>query len=193
MALSEEESEQLIKTMTSLLRKKETRIFHDAFNIAVIQWIRGILPISGGVDKIKKGIISINPCHACTAAPVVQPLTSAVTMEEARRISEKAAISWSDWMSSYINNRWQGKESFILRRINNRCIFLKQVDDQYLCSIHTFKPDLCIEWQEGMHRHECRQGLKRRWDITIDTDGNLTGTADALQSFRSFLESLRDY
>jgi len=113
-----------------------------------------------------------------------------VTLEEAHLIVDTLGISWDEWMNGYINTRWPGTKTFILRRINNRCIFLKQQEEQLLCSIHSFKPSLCIEWKEGIHRKECRQGLKQRWGIIIDAAGNLNGTPQALQRYRSFLTSL---
>lgn len=113
-----------------------------------------------------------------------------VTLAEAHRITDKIGITWDEWMNSYINDRWPGTESFILRRHNGKCLFLKEEGEQSLCSIHSFKPSLCIEWSQGTHRKECQRGLQKRWGITIDSSGNLSGTPQSLQRYRNYVKSL---
>ena len=33
-----------------------------------------------------------------------------------------------------------------IRKIDGRCFFLKKKGDDYICSIHGFKPDVCRKW-----------------------------------------------
>jgi len=139
----------------------------------------------------KQMSLSLIPCLRCGTC--CSKFDVRVTGEEAEIICERIGITREEWINSYIDKRWPGTDSFILKRINKRCTFLKQNDDQNLCSIHSFKPGLCVEWEGGIHRAECRDGLQRRWGITVDHDGNLIGTLATLQRFRAFVESIQNH
>ncbi len=134
--------------------------------------------------------LSINamPCLRCGTCCSIFDVR--VSLEEAHRIVDTIGISWDEWLNSYIDKRWPGTESFILRRINGSCIFLKATGEHRICSIHTFKPSLCIEWKEGTQRAECRQGLQKRWGITVENAAEIDGTSESIEKFRDFLKRL---
>ncbi len=138
-------------------------------------------------DRNRLSIHSM-PCLRCGTC--CSKFDVRVSMDEAHRITDRIGITWDEWMNSYINDRWPGTESFILRRHNGKCIFLKEKGEQSLCSIHSFKPSLCIEWNQGPQHKECQQGLQKRWGIVVDNSGTLNGTQQALHCYRAFLKSL---
>lgn len=139
---------------------------------------------------IHKPEISEFPClHCGTCCSRYQPQ---ISLSEARTISIKLNISWESFISDYIDPRWPGTQSFLLRQINGACIFLKPTTDkkQHLCLIHDFKPACCLDWQPGINRSECLDGLKANWDITLDSRGRILGTPQKIQALNLFIMSL---
>jgi hypothetical protein len=73
----------------------------------------------------------------------------------------------------------------LIRHENGRCIFLQLSPDkqQLLCRIHSFKPSCCLEWKPSLRQPECQEGLKRRWNLTIDPSGKIGGPRANLEQF----------
>jgi hypothetical protein len=106
-------------------------------------------------------------------------------------IAGKLGIRWKDFIRDYTDPRWPGTESFLLRKNNGICLFLKASTDkkQNLCLIHGFKPSCCLEWESGLEQRECREGLKTAWDLTVDSSGQISGTPEKLAEFENFIKS----
>ncbi|MDD2471607.1 MAG: YkgJ family cysteine cluster protein [Dehalococcoidales bacterium] len=117
-----------------------------------------------------------------------------VTMAEAKRISEKLGMEWESFLEHYTDSRWPGERSLLLNHRNGACIFLKRASGEHvaICSIHGFKPDSCIQWTPGPFRRECRDGLKRLWNLGINQEGDIIGEPGNIDRFNNFVSSLDD-
>lgn len=115
-----------------------------------------------------------------------------VTLSEARRISEMLGVEWEEFIQRYADSRWPGEKSFLLRHKNGACVFLKRAfgEKVAMCSIHSFKPDSCIQWAAGLFRRECQAGLKRCWDLNVDEEGTIIGEPEKIERFNKFVSSL---
>ena len=115
-----------------------------------------------------------------------------LSLTEARRIAHELGMSWDDFASQYLDKRWPGTKSLLLRQSHGACPFLEQEEDSAIasCRIHAFRPSSCREWAPGVHRPECQQGLAQYWGLRVDAQGKLKGTALKQQRFQAFLESL---
>jgi hypothetical protein len=113
---------------------------------------------------------------------------------EARVIAGKLEIEWERFVNDYTDRRWPGTDSYLTKHNSNGCLFLEGpvAGKQYLCQIHAFKPKCCLDWQFGADKPECREGLKDRWNLTLDSAGSLSGPPQVLQEFKDFLKSLDD-
>jgi Fe-S-cluster containining protein len=129
-------------------------------------------------------------CICCgTCCSKYQPRLS---LAEAQLLTQKLGISWEQFLNSYADNRWPGTASYLLRHQNGACIFLgsSSVSKQRLCIIHAFKPDCCLEWQARQDKPECREGLQKNWQLTVDSTGRICGAQDKLEEFQRYLESV---
>lgn len=145
------------------------------------------------IDNIGKLKIATFPCLRCgTCCSKYQPRLS---RDEVYLISEKSGISFERFLAEYTDPRWPGTQSYLLRHVNNACIFLRYQAEvqQYLCSIHAFKPLCCQEWKAGLNQIECRECLKKRWGLTADTTGQVCGPLPAIESFKNYLHSLEPW
>lgn len=115
-----------------------------------------------------------------------------MSLAEAGRIADALGISWNVFHGKYLDHRWPGTESFLIRHRRGSCIFLKRGKNRKLssCLIHSFRPSSCREWLPGLHRSECQQGLTKYWGLRVGGNGELEGTKRRLQRFQALLESL---
>jgi len=137
--------------------------------------------------------IPLNKCICCgTCCIKFQPR---LELEEAKRISNELGLTLQEFLTRFTDPRWPGTQSYLVRHVNSSCIFLKPSEDnkQHLCSIHNIKPSCCIEWKAGMADHqECRQGLKRIWNLDLDADGKIKGSQDDISKLQFYLNSIKD-
>jgi Fe-S-cluster containining protein len=96
------------------------------------------------------------------------------------------------FVAEFTDTRWPGTQSFLIKHVNGSCIFLKSSDNpkQFICSIHEFKPNCCLDWKPGMDRNECKEGLLKQWSLKTDPAGGLRGTQESVQLFSQYLQSL---
>ncbi len=113
---------------------------------------------------------------------------------EARKLALNLGVGWEHFRAEYIDPRWPGSRSYLLRQINSACIFLRATGSNgpKLCSIHAFKPPCCTEWKSGIDRSECVEGLKKVWDLTIDSSGKLCGSEEKIRAFERFISVLNN-
>ena len=115
-----------------------------------------------------------------------------MNLEEAQRVANSAGIDWDIFLADYIDHRWPGKASFLLKHQDGACIFLSKDNGnkQNLCLIHSFKPTCCREWESSMLRSDCQEGLKLRWDLSVNSQSKITGTFKDLENFERFLATV---
>jgi Fe-S-cluster containining protein len=120
---------------------------------------------------------------------VFQPRLS---LDEAKAIAAKLNLGWEYFISEYTDPKWPGTQSFLIRKNQDACLFLKTdtVSKQSRCQIHTIKPACCREWKQGLNRPECQQGLKTRWGLVVDTDSQICGTTEQLAELEAYIDAL---
>jgi Fe-S-cluster containining protein len=114
-----------------------------------------------------------------------------IELPEAKNIAERLSLSLSEFLNLYTDSRWPGKDSFLIRHQNGKCIFLKSLKRNKVtrCIIHSFRPQDCQNWTPDIGKPECQQGLSK-WDLKINSTGELNGPIENLRQFFSFLKSL---
>jgi Fe-S-cluster containining protein len=115
-----------------------------------------------------------------------------MTEAEAKIIAENIGTTWESFIDNYLDARWPGIETVIIRQIASRCPFLDQPADSIfgLCRIHSIKPFCCRQWQASLDRKECRRGLSRYWGLSVDENGELNGSPEDILCFQTFIKSL---
>lgn len=113
-------------------------------------------------------------------------------LEEAHAIVAKLGLTWEKFINEYADTRWPGTRSVLLRHYLHGCLFLNQPEGSAigLCSIHEFKPQCCRDWQAKLYKKECRQGLAKYWNLSVDETNHIAGSPEALKVFQAFLDSL---
>lgn len=107
---------------------------------------------------------------------------------EAVSICDTLGLEWEEFHERYLDKRWPGSSSFLVRHNEHGCVFLKRSPGEKAatCFIHNFKPSACVEWQPGLFKKECRDGLKRAWKLEVGEGGTIKGKSEALKSFNEF-------
>jgi Fe-S-cluster containining protein len=144
---------------------------------------------NGKIEKRVKENLSF-PCFrcgiCCTGYQVYMNRT------EAESLAKNLGITMQAFIDNYIDPRWPGTESVVVRHVAGRCPFLDQPEGSIfgLCRIHTFKPFCCRQWQASPDRKECRQGLNRYWGLAVNEQGELVGSPEDKLCFQIYVESL---
>jgi hypothetical protein len=137
----------------------------------------------------RKPELSNIPCLRCGTC--CSKFQVRVSLAEGHNIAERLGVSWQEWRLNSTDPRWPGSESLLICHRDGACIYLKRsANSQCLCSIHSFKPSSCSQWQSDLAKSECRDGLKSAWGLTIDGYGDFSGPARNLRRFQHFLKSL---
>jgi len=115
-----------------------------------------------------------------------------MSLTEAHRIADTLKLAWQEFIDNFIDPRWPGKNTFVLKAVAGKCIFLDQEEGSSigLCRIHVFKPASCAEWKATSFKKECRQGLSRYWNLSIGENEELQGSPDDLLCFQKYIDSL---
>ena len=115
-----------------------------------------------------------------------------LSLMETQCIADDLELSLDVFLERYVDQRWHGLESFLLRQPDGVCIFLEHTEgsNKTTCLIHRVKPAPCREWAPSLYRRECRDGLAKYWKLTVSPSGQLEGTEEKLRDFHSFIESL---
>ncbi len=130
------------------------------------------------------------PCFRCGVCCTKYQIH--LTMIEARRIADELGITWDEWLDRYTDQNWPESNSFLLRRCQRVCVFLKRMEGSNItrCLIQSFKPSACREWNPSLYRRDCQEGLAKYWGLTVSPLGQAEGSEQDLRRFHSFLESL---
>ena len=115
-----------------------------------------------------------------------------LSLVEARQIADKLGFAWDDWLDRYVDKRWPGTDSFLLRYCNGACVFLEHTEESNKtnCLIHRVKPAVCRILTPSLYCRECREGLAKFWQLAVSPSGQLEGVEEKLRDFRSFVKSL---
>ena len=116
-----------------------------------------------------------------------------LSLIEARRVADGLGLSLDAFLEKYVDQRWLGLGSFLLRLKDGACVFLerKAVDRERLCLIHHLKPDACRDWTPSLYRKECKEGLAKHWNLTVNETGQFEGSTEDIKRFQGFVESPR--
>jgi len=113
-----------------------------------------------------------------------------ITLPEATHLAESLKITLGNFIDEYTDHLWPGTESFLIRHQDGACLFLEHTSEKVTgCRIHSFRPQDCRDWTAGFNHVECRQGLAL-WELQINDSGDISGTDENINRFRSFLVSL---
>ena len=128
------------------------------------------------------------PCFRCGMCCVVYQVS--LSLGEARRIADELAVTWDEFKLRYLDDRWPGTDSFLVRQTSSGCVFLEREGPVLTsCRIHRFRPSSCRDWTPGTYRRECKEGLKL-WGLHMSEEGEIKGPEETLARFRAFLQSL---
>ena len=114
-----------------------------------------------------------------------------VDQTEVNRIADSLGLSLALFSDKYIDPHWYRPGSFLLRHCDGACIFLERgAGRSAYCLIHSVRPAACRDWTPSLYRRECRAGLTKYWQLTVDSSGQLQGSEQALRLFQTFIKSL---
>ena len=86
-----------------------------------------------------------------------------LTFIEAHRIADSLGIPWNEFREVYLESDDFGDTAFLIRHRSGSCIFLRFEEDQSAtCTIQSFKPLSCMEWNASLERSICQEGRMRR-------------------------------
>lgn len=128
-------------------------------------------------------------CFMCGVC--CQEFRVVINIDEGRNMAKKIGLDWKTFKNKYLEKYYIAKDRFLIRQIDDKCIFLKQVNHrQALCQINEFKPSSCFEWQANNSKPECKLGLRQIWNLDISPDGEITGIEADIRNFDLFVNSL---
>ena len=111
---------------------------------------------------------------------------------EARRIADELGLTWETWLERYADPSCPRTDSFLLRRDNGACVFLKHEKGNKVssCLIYSCRPSACADWSPSLYRPACQHGLTKYWELAVSTSGRIEGSEQQLRDFTTFLKSL---
>ncbi|MFO8011084.1 MAG: YkgJ family cysteine cluster protein [Dehalococcoidia bacterium] len=137
----------------------------------------------------KWSLVDHLPCFRCGVC--CSKYQVRISMIEAHRIAYGLEKPWPEFRNTYLDSYYFGGGSFLIRQTPTGCVFLwKAGDNTTYCAIEEFKPSSCVEWSAGLERRECREGLRKRWGLTVGDEFELVGPEDRLREFYRLLEKL---
>jgi Fe-S-cluster containining protein len=80
---------------------------------------------------------------------------------EIERIAAFLGITVGDWEKLYDDPRWEYHDYRLIRHVNGACAFVKCDKGLASCFIYSVRPACCAEWQPGLDKKECREGMKK--------------------------------
>lgn len=159
----------------------------------------GLCPHGIAVDMDSKGIVyeshseqmnNAYPCFCCGICCTKYQVH--LDMEEAQEVAAHLNLPLQQFLDEYTDTRWPGEDTFLIKQKEGVCIFLTQDSNSpaKFCRIHEFKPSSCRKWSASLFRRECRQGLSRDWELSVNESGEITGSPANIKKFKEFLKTL---
>ena len=128
------------------------------------------------------------PCLRCgTCCSLYQPL---ITDEESQRIADYLGLTLEKFWGIYGDDRWPIPGKHLIKHEDGHCALMKVFGKQHLCTVHSVKPDDCREWKESLEKKECRQGLAKEWNLSVDPKGEIEGSPEDKKAFANYLEEI---
>ena len=129
------------------------------------------------------------PCFRCGVC--CMKYSPRVSAAEAEHIADTLGISLEDFLERYVDDSWFEPGFYLLDTQDGACIFLAETEDSRItsCLIHPVRPEVCREWQPGLERKECLEGLQKCWGLTVDSSGRLSGPEEKIKEFQSAFKS----
>ena len=111
---------------------------------------------------------------------------------EAGLIADYLELPLDVFLDRFTDHRWPAGPERLLCHLNGACVLLNSEQDGKLnnCRIHLVRPKACCDWEAGLDRKECRDGLAKHWQLSVNSSGQLEGSEEKLGEFQSFLKSL---
>ncbi len=81
-----------------------------------------------------------------------------LSIKEMKTIASKLGLSLKEFSAKYIQKT---KVGYLIRHSEKGCLFLKWEGERASCAIYPFRPEACRNWQAGLFRPECREGLRK--------------------------------
>ncbi len=130
------------------------------------------------------------PCFRCGVC--CRKYQVRLTRSEIAPIARQLKISEAEFIRKYTDPRWPGEASFLIVHRKGSCAFLNEVTGNRttICSIHPYRPKDCRDWYPDINKSECSQGLAL-WNLSLDTEGNIIGSEDEINTFYKYLDSLK--
>ena len=129
------------------------------------------------------------PCVRCGVCCTVYQVRISPT--EARQIADCLGMEYWDWVGRYCDPRWSDPRSHLIRHDDGGCVFLERSSEEVaLCRIYGVRPASCRDWFAGVFKPACQDGLKRFWQVGVDSSGQLKGTPESLSRLEEFLRLL---
>jgi Fe-S-cluster containining protein len=97
------------------------------------------------------------PCRRCGVC--CKRHQACVRPEEIQRIIAFLGITMDEWTESYDDPRWKYNDYSLIRQVNGACAFLQYDNGLATCAIYTVRPTCCADWQPGMDKKECKEGM----------------------------------
>jgi Fe-S-cluster containining protein len=107
---------------------------------------------------------------------------------ELQQLASFLTIPPGQFIAQYSDPRWPGQNNWLLKQTNGACPFLVGDKREYICAIHSVKPQACREWKASFSKPECRQGLAHYWHLAI-FDNQLHGNPESIRAFEDFCKN----
>ena len=140
---------------------------------------------SDSQDREAKATVPTFECILCGICCSVYQVR--ISREEAATLADHMSMEFYEWVGRFCDPRWHDSRSYLVRHENGHCVFLKRGDDRRkaLCTVYGVRPSSCREWQAGLEKLECQEGLRRYWHVQVDENERLIGTPLALSRLQS--------
>lgn len=131
-------------------------------------------------DEIPIPCFRCGVCCTCYQAPLDD--------REIESIASSLGISDAEFIGTYAL-KVPINEGYLLRKRDSGCVFLEWEGERARCIIYPSRPQACREWQPGLSRPACLQGLARlRSRGRLKELDELLGAAGARREFCLSLE-----
>ncbi len=108
--------------------------------------------------------------------------------EEARDIARALGIPYGSFRDKYLQVYPFRANSYLIRRQEGTCVFLRFEKGLACCSIHEHKPEACRRWKPSLEKSECQEGLRKQGETgKLLALGDLPLAPEQISSFYSSL------
>ena len=114
-----------------------------------------------------------------------------LSYEEAEKIAEFVKLPIEEFALKYPDKAPDPEKSLILHKRSRTCVFLRNGRDirEKYCQIYEVRPRPCRNFVPSP-RAECEEGLKKVWNLTMTSTGDIEGSEEEVMAFASFLNGL---